>query len=92
MGSNFAMTFEDTVKKIFGRPKTPIYFANYYDFSDKHAFKSILLTMCIYELNYNPDKYNEEEVEILRNYESLAYKNNSDHSSNIKFLNFLYNH
>ena len=60
MNDNFAMLFEKTVEKVFGKPKTSIYFAGYYDIN-KQTYRSILLVMCIYEKNYNP-------ITILRSF------------------------
>jgi hypothetical protein len=41
MNDNFAMLFEKTVEKVFGKPKTSIYFAGYYDIN-KQTYRSIL--------------------------------------------------
>ncbi len=90
MSIDYGMLFEKTVKKIFGKPKTAISFADYYSI-EKQGFKSILLTMCIYEINYNPEKYNPEKLEILISYEKKASKNKNTHKEDLEFLDFLYN-
>ncbi len=91
MSEDYAMLFEKTVLKVFGKPKTPIYFAGYFDISGQ-IYKSILLTMCIYERNYNPEKYNDEGKEILTNYESKALASKNTMNDDIEFLKFLYEH
>ena len=49
----------------------------------------MLLTICIYEINYNDDKYTEEELEIIKDYERKASKNENSNSDDINFLEFL---
>ena len=89
MNDNFAMLFEKTVEQAFGKPKTSIYFAGYYDIN-KQTYRSILLVMCIYEKNYNPEKYNDEAQEVLTNYEIKASENKNTIDDDIEFLKFLY--
>lgn len=86
------MLFERTVTKIFGKPKTPIYFAGYYDSNNENVIKSMLLTMCIYEINYNPDSYDENSKEILNDYESKASNFENTKEDDFKFLTFLFNY
>lgn len=86
--NDYGMLFEDIIKNIFGVPKTPIYFSGYYD-TNPYVFKSMLLTICIYEINYNDDKYTEEELEIIKDYERKASKNENSNSDDINFLEFL---
>jgi hypothetical protein len=46
--------------------------------------------MCIYEKNYNPEKYNDEAQEVLTNYEIKASENKNTIDDDIEFLKFLY--
>lgn len=55
MSNDYGMMFERTVKKVFGHPKTSIYFSGYYD-TNEYAFKAMLFSMCTYEINYCPEK------------------------------------
>lgn len=87
---DIAMRFEDTVISIWGRPEFPIWFAGYYNSPDQKTFKSILLSLCIYEKNYNRSKYDDESLQILNAYESLAGSNESSHTEDVNFLKFLY--
>lgn len=84
------MRFEDTVKSIWGQPEFPIYFAGYYDSQNHKTFKSLLLTLCIYVLNYHTSKYDQEELQVLRDYEALAGSGDSSYTDDINFLKFLY--
>lgn len=86
------MRFEETVVSIWGKPKTAITFAGYYHLKDQTAFKAILLSLCIYSLNYDVSKYDDESVEALQNYESLAEKNESTYQDDIRILKLLYKH
>lgn len=87
---DIAMRFEETVKSIRGRPEFPIWFANYYDSTNQKTFKSILLSLCIYEKNYHKGKYDDESLQILNAYESLAGSNDSSLTEDVNFLKFLY--
>ncbi|WP_294279890.1 hypothetical protein [uncultured Chryseobacterium sp.] len=87
---DIAMRFEDTVISIWGRPEFPIWFAGYYNSPNQKTFKSILLSLCIYEKNYNKSKYDDESLQILNEYESLAGSNDSSHTEDVNFLKFLY--
>lgn len=64
---NYCYLFEKVFKGVFGRPKTPIYFAGYCDMrGDKHKY--ILYTLCIYVLNYR--NITDEEKEVLERFTS----------------------
>lgn len=84
------MRFEETVISIWGRPEVPISFSNYYDSHNHKTFKSILLTLCIYEKNYNTGKYDDESIQILNAYETSAGNNDSSLTEDVNFLKFLY--
>ena len=91
MSDDYAMLFERTVWKVFGKPKTPIYFAGYYDVN-KQTYNSLLLIMCIYEKNYKPEKYSDEDIEIITNYEIKASESKTTMNDDIEILKFLYEH
>lgn len=76
--ADFAMTFEETVKKIWGKPKTSVYFAGYYDLRSKDGApdKAILFGLCLYEKNYNPDDYSDVGKEIIDDYITAFVDNN----------------
>ncbi|MNK87900.1 hypothetical protein D3C87_1078470 [compost metagenome] len=88
MSTDYAMMFERTVKKVFGNPKTQIYFAGFYD-TNEYAFKAMLFAMCTYEINYHPEKYDEESLNILKEFETKAYRNETSRDEDLKFLIFL---
>lgn len=88
MSNDYGMMFERTVKKVFGQPKTPIYFSGFYD-TNEYAFKAMLFAMCTYEINYCPEKYTEEELTTLKEYEAKSYKNETTRSEDLQFLTFL---
>jgi hypothetical protein len=87
---DIAMRFEDTVNSIWGKPEIPTYFSGYYNLGNGTAFKSILLALCIYALNYNRSKYDEESIQVLSDYQTIAISGESSHTDDIKFLKFLY--
>lgn len=84
------MRFEDTVKSIWGKPEIPTYFSGYYNLNNDKTFKSMLLVLCIYVLNYDRSKYDEESLQILNNYQTIAASGESSHTEDINFLKFLY--
>ena len=45
--NDYGMLFERVVEKIWGKPKTPVTFASYYDLKEG---KVILYVLCIYVL------------------------------------------
>lgn len=92
MSNDQGMIFEKTFIKIFGRPKTTIYFAGYYIDPDKITFKAMLLTMCVHEINYNPESYDEDALQTLRDYEKLASSKKNEITNDLRFLNFLYDY
>lgn len=88
------MRFEETVKSIWGKPQIPTTFAGYYDGNAGSgiAFKALLLSLCIYEINYGRDKYDAESLQTLENYQSTASKGDSTHSEDVKMIMFLHDH
>ena len=60
-----------------------------YKRQNEYTFKSILLTLCIYQLNYNPENYDDNALEKLKNYESKASKNETDRTEDLEFLKFI---
>ena len=58
--NDYGMLFERVVEKIWGKPKTPVTFASYYDLKEGNV---ILYVLCIYILNYqSPDDELKERI------------------------------
>jgi|GEM_PF-914389 hypothetical protein len=81
---DFGMLFENIVKKIWGEPKTTIYFASYY--MDKIEGMMILYALCIYILNYQSPEG--ELKEKMKHYISSKdiYLNHDEFMEMLKFL------
>ncbi|MGV4460323.1 hypothetical protein ACQ1Q5_02185 [Ornithobacterium rhinotracheale] len=48
---DYACVFEKIVKKVWGRPKTDVYFSNFYN-GGNPEFKYILFSICVYLKEY----------------------------------------
>ena len=68
---DIGMLFEKIVKKVWGEPKTSVYFAGYYNAN--LGYKSILYTICVYLLNY--EIVSQDEKQVLSEYISRDEEN-----------------
>ena len=86
---DYGMLLEKTIEKYWGKPKAPIYFANYY--GDKFEMRAILFSLVIYEVNYKFTEYTDDKLKILKEYEQKCWNEKTTHQDNIKILEFLAN-
>lgn len=86
---DYGYLFENIVKKVWGNPKTTIYFANLHN--SKGDYKIILYAICIYVLNYQD--ISEEEKQILNEYisDEIIYSNDKKSQELMDWFKHKYN-
>jgi hypothetical protein len=87
---DFGMLFEKIVEAYWGSPKTPIYFSNYW--GKNFETRAILYSIIIKEINYNPEKYNEDILESLKEYASKSSNGGLSYTENASLLELLAKH
>ena len=84
---DYGMLFEKTVEAYWGNPKTPIYFANYWE--DKFEMRAILFSIVVQEINFNPNSYDTDILDSLKEYASKSSNGETSHSENVQILKLL---
>lgn len=88
--NDYGMLFEKTVEAYWGNPVTPIYFANYW--GDKFEMRAILFAIVIQEINFNPNSYDTEKLDILKEYARKSSNGKTSYSENVQILKLLAEH
>lgn len=83
------MKLERVVIKFFGEPKTSIYYSSYYN--NGFSTRALLFSICVKEINSNPEKYSEDQLEKLKEFEFQLHNGESIHHQNVKCIEFLNN-
>ncbi|MRJ10509.1 hypothetical protein EDL98_05365 [Ornithobacterium rhinotracheale] len=85
---DYAYVFEKIVKKVWGRPKTDVYFSNFYD-SGNPEFKYILFSICVYLINYKGELLSDDEKNRIEEYTENFIENLENYNYHIKIIDFL---
>lgn len=88
--TDYGTLLEKTMEAYWGQPKTPIYFSNYH--GDKFEMRAILFTISLFEINYKFEEYSEEELLVLKEYESKSWSEETTYDENTKILELLAKH
>ncbi|MEX2590713.1 MAG: hypothetical protein WD334_10965 [Chitinophagales bacterium] len=79
--------FERVVNKFFGQPKTT---ANYHSFYiDDFSRRALLYSICVKEINSNPENYSEDQLEKLKEFEFQLCEGESTQHQNVECIDFL---
>lgn len=80
--------FEEVIIKFFGQPKTPIYFASYFDRTQFEG-RALLFAICVKEKNINKDKYSNESLDKFNKFEEKLLNDDVKHTTLVECIEFL---
>lgn len=81
--------FEEIIMKFFGRPKTSIYFASYFDRTSKFERRALLFAICVKEININQDHYSKENIKKFEEFETKLSGDDVEYKTLIDCIKFL---
>lgn len=88
--NDYPALLEKTIEAFWGVPKTPVYFANYYD--DEFTMRAILFALVLHEINYKSNEYDNELLSELKEFESKSWNSNINKQEAVQILEILAKH
>lgn len=81
--------FEKVIIKFFGDPKTPIYFAAYFDRINKFECRALLFAICVKEANIYSNEYNADDLKKFRTFERELSNDDVEYKKLLECIKFL---